>query len=279
MNKIPSSPFATPAVSVMLEEVQLGIEPTAGPDGIPTYPVVGRGVLAPGMVIPNAWWGRERLVRGVEVSEPDKARADGMLGLRFWGWCRAQDFAKLNALIEGGVRELVECEVVPAIIEALGAAGELAAKLGRAPVAVGTAVDWGPGPASRAFRANTYGQILKKYAQDRAETFAPPSQFVEAVLAEAQQQADAVAAYVFGGGATIAPPERRPSHMVIHDLIRLAAGQDVPGGRDAVLREAEDQGMLGSADFQVLVEAARAAGASPPPAESGRPARVRVVDT
>jgi hypothetical protein len=244
-----------PAVSVMLEEVQLGIEPVVGPDGVPTYPVAGRGVLAPGMVIPNAWWGRPRLVHFVEVSEPDRARADGALGIQFWGRCRAQDFAQLRALIDGGARELVACEVVPAIIEALGAAGELAAKLGRTPT-VGTAVEWGPSPMAGAVKAHAQGQILKKYAQQLAEAFAP----------------------TLGIGATIAPPEPRPRHMVIHDLIRLAAGQEVPGGRDAVLREADDRGLMGSADFRVLVEAARAAGPAPP-TSPGRPARVRVVDT
>jgi hypothetical protein len=242
-------------VSVMLEEVQLGIEPGLGPDGIPTYPVVGRGVLAPGMVIPNAWWGRPRLVRGVEVSEP-KARADGMLGVEFWGWCWAKDFARLRELIDGGARELVEREIVPAIIEALDAAGDLAKKLGRTP-AVGQAVDWGPSPAAGAIKAHAQAQIMKKYAQELAETFAP----------------------TLGYGTAIAPAERRPRHMVIHDLIRLAAGRDESLDRDLVLREAEDHGMLGSADFKVLVEAVREAKAPSPQEAPPRATRVRVVDT
>jgi hypothetical protein len=67
--------------------------------------------------------------------------------------------------------------------------------------------------------------------------------------------------------------------MVIHDLIRLAAGQDESLDRGLVLREAEDHGMLGSADFKVLVEAAREVKAPPPQEAPPRATRVRVVDT
>jgi hypothetical protein len=110
-------PPGTPVASVILSELHTELRRQAKAD--PYLRIMGRGVLTPGVVIPNEWWEHERIIERMEVSRPQKT-TDGVLAVDFRCRCLALHIDTLLDLIETGVRELIEREIVPPFLLALG---------------------------------------------------------------------------------------------------------------------------------------------------------------
>ena len=102
-------PNGTPVASIILSELHTRLD-TDGPTAF--LAVTGRGIMAPGVVIPNEWWDRKRLVDHLEVDRP-QVTAEGVLAVNFRARCFPEHLEEMKDLAHAGIRELLEREIVP----------------------------------------------------------------------------------------------------------------------------------------------------------------------
>lgn len=134
-------PSGTPVASIILSELHTRLDQD-GPTAF--LAVTGRGIMAPGVVIPNEWWDRDRLVERMEVDRP-QVTADGVVAVNFRCRCGPQHIEIMLNLAKAGIRELLERELVPPLLLRLGLATWVQADLKPLPPAThpfGTPVDW-----------------------------------------------------------------------------------------------------------------------------------------
>jgi hypothetical protein len=106
-------PVGTPVASVILSGMELAL---LYEDTEPYLWISGSGVLAPAVVIPNAWWDRPRLIDRLDVDRP-RMGDDGLLILEFRGRC--DRVVEMQKVFAAGRREEIEREIVPAVLAGL----------------------------------------------------------------------------------------------------------------------------------------------------------------
>jgi hypothetical protein len=138
-------PPGTPVASVILSSFHT--EPSGDALG-PYLKVYGSGVLAPGVVISNEWWDRTSLLVGMEVSEPAPTNEGHIQAINFQARCALHHIEELRDLVDSGIRELIEREVVPPLLIKLGMMGWPYSEQPLLPVTspFGMPTDWDPPP-------------------------------------------------------------------------------------------------------------------------------------
>jgi hypothetical protein len=138
-------PHGTPVASFILSELHTRLNQD-GP--VAFLAVNGRGILAPGVQIPNEWWDRKRLVYHMEVDKP-QVTAEGVLAIEFRCRCAPEHTEEMKDLVHAKVRELLEREIVPPLLIQLGMLSWRERDVKPLPPVTepfGTPVDWGPPP-------------------------------------------------------------------------------------------------------------------------------------
>ena len=140
-------PPGTPVASVILSSFHT--EPSGDALG-PYLKVYGSGVLAPGVVISNEWWDRTSLLVGMEVSKPAPTNEGHVQAINFQARCALHHIEELRDLVDSGIRELIEREVVPPLLIKLGMMGWPYSEQPLLPVTspFGMPTDWDPPPRS-----------------------------------------------------------------------------------------------------------------------------------
>jgi hypothetical protein len=135
-------PPGTMVASVILSELHTRLNQD-GP--VAFLAVNGRGILTPGVQIPNEWWDRQRLVEHMEVDTP-QVTAEGVVAVEFR--CRCYSAANIEAmkdLAHAKIRELLEREIVPPLLLRLGTTSWMERDIKPLPPVThpfGTPVDW-----------------------------------------------------------------------------------------------------------------------------------------
>jgi hypothetical protein len=110
-------PPGTLVASVILSELHTRLNQD-GP--VAFLSVFGRGILAPGVQIPNEWWDRQSIVGHMEVDRP-QVTAEGVLAVDFRCRCEPEHIEEMKNLAHSSIRELLEREIVPPLLLRLGA--------------------------------------------------------------------------------------------------------------------------------------------------------------
>jgi hypothetical protein len=111
-------PPDTPVASVIISELHAELRDKGL--AAPCLMLSGRGILAPGVVIPNEWWDRPQLVTNMELVGPPQVTAEHVLAVDFRARCLAEHVSALHAVFMAGPREQIEREIVPALLIAIG---------------------------------------------------------------------------------------------------------------------------------------------------------------
>jgi hypothetical protein len=173
------TPPDTFVASVILSELHLN--PVSDGDTWDIQ-VSGRGTLAPGVVVPNEWWDRPSFIDKMQVDKP-RCNKHGIYTVNFWCSCRPEHADEIRKLVDAGVRELIEREIVPPLLAKLALvwSGSLD-PLPPVSHPFGTPVDWDPPiePVRRSRAAIIHDLVRLSVSQ-------PPSIPRDQVLQEAAE--------------------------------------------------------------------------------------------